>query len=654
MSRTAQIYASIHTRSDGVRERVELMPAANTITSATTFPKYSLMQISGGGTAFDKYPSGLIKNDERTLKFHLDYMYASDPVLTDYILAPVYEEFVNVWTISDDGGDSELAVSEFPVRFRGIQIAQPSDELDEQLTGTEYAVKILHVARYLAEQSVPADIADAIIAQADENFLFNTVMASNLWDVIYTQEDGSRVAVMDSGRYFNDIGIGKYNHRAAMFKFVSLFAAVQRWMQARYAVITHTEMNEVRWKDGGIPSDPCIFYAPDVVSGGGIGTFVTVDLADADYDPDRSNMFYDESQLWFAGLVFEFGHTNLFDVVYDPYGNPQFDYSEYPGAYKIVGGYLYEPDMFRSYKTVHDWLMDIASNLMCKLTYSLTATGIVEFSANLLMDDEPTVLDKSTFIREAKPLKRNESAMRGCDAEVVGAGESDISQIEYYKDGTSENRQDGNIKCLFHNCPSAAGIPDENIFYGDTFLPWYVPELKYPFDGSSIKKTYIFKRDGFRSNVLYCDISNAVIFKAQYGRQFVRASECLVMNSGADLYDRPHGVVGLPEIGLTSASIAARLMQGWAVGIQKTDCLPYAVCLANTEMFSQTMTYSGTADYGVISPSDAGKTYDMSEFIHPALVGKTPQFAILKKVVEKRDENNNLLPCEVEFFGFEG
>lgn len=651
MSRTAQIYATIRTRADGVRERVQLMPAANGITSETPFPKYTLISVSGGGVSFDKYPTGLIKNDERVLRFHLDNMFDADPVLTDYILDPVYQDYVNVWTISDDGGDSGLPVSEFPVRFVGIQIAQPSEEYSAELSGVEVTIKILHVARYLAERSVPEEIADVIIAQTDIDFIFKTAPAHNLWDEVYDQEDGTRVAVVDSGRFFDGAGRGVYNQCAAMMKFPCLFIAVQRWMQRMYARITHTEMNEVRWKDGGIPTDTCYFGSPDLTWGEGSHA-TRVAIADSLLSADK---FYEQSQLWFAALIFEEGRIadELAYIDADGFFTVVNDVSNISVLFlsaKIIGGYLFDDDMFRSYTSVHDWLMDIASNFMCKITYSLTATGIVELCCLPLRAETPIVLSKSDFVREAKPFKRNADAIRGCDAEVVGVSENDVSQIEYFNPGSAQNRPEGNIKALFHNCPSAADA--SKVSWAETFHPFYIPELQYPFYDGSIKKTLVIKRDGFRCNVLYCDKDSSKFNVYTYGRQFVRSSASVVLTDGVSSYDRLRGDIVLPVINDGNGSVAEKLFQGWAKEIQMTDCLPYAVCLANTQMFSNTMLYGLTGNPNLITLSDCGKTYDISDFIHPALEGKTPSIAVLTKVVENRDSNNNLLPVSVELFAF--
>lgn len=641
MSRTAQIYSTMRTRADGVRERVQLMPAANGISTEIPFPRYTLISVSGGGVAFDKYPTGLIKYDERVLKFHLDNMFAADPVLTDYILDPVYDGYVNVWTISDDGGNGALPVSEFPVRFVGIQIAQPSEEYSAELSGVEVTIKILHVARYLAEQSVPAEIADVIIGQLDSEFFFynGTAVAYNLWDEVYDQEDGTRVAVVDSGRLFDGMGLKIYNQCAAMMKFPCLFIAVQRWMQRMYAKITHTELNEVRWKNDGIPTDTCFFGSPDLTWGeGSHATRVTI--ADS---LSTAEKFYEQSQLWFASLIFEEGHSvgPLQDV-------PGFGL--HFGTAKIIGGYLFDPDMFRSYASVHDWLMDIASNFMCKITYSLTATGIVELCCLPIRAETPIVLSKSDFVREAKPFKRNADSIRGCDAEIVGASENDVSQIEYFKPGSAQNRTEGNIKALFHNCPSAADA--SKVSWAETFHPFYIPELAYPFDGTSIKKTLVIKRNGFRCNVLYCDKDSSKFNMYKFGRQFVRSAASVVLTDGVSSYDRLRGDIVLPVINDSNGSVAEKLFQGWAKQIQMTDCLPFAICLANTQMFSNTMLYELTGNPSLITLSDCGKTYDISDFIHPALVGKTPTVAVLTKVQENRDSNNNLLPVSVELFAF--
>ncbi len=638
MSRTAQIYSAIHTRSDGVRERIELMPAANGITSETPFPKFSLMQISGGGAAFDKYPSGLIKFDERTLKFHLDYMYEADPVLTDYILSPNYEDYVNIWTISTDGGDSELPVSEFPITFRGVQIAQPTDEFENKHTGTEITIKILHIARYLAEQSVPAELADTIIAQLDLDFwelCYKCVARRNLYDIVYTQADGTVVYVADSGKLFNEpIKLGVHNQVAVMFKFPMIFACVQLWMQKTYARIIHAEGAELMWRNEGLPSDTCTFYSPNQTA--------QVRLADIDTD-----VIFGKCQLWFPALIFEEGHSvgGLQDV-------PGFGL--HFGTAKVIGGYLFDGEMFRSYQSIHDWIMDIASNFFCKITYSITPTGNVEISCLPLLSEEPIILNKSDFVREEKTYKRNLDRVRGCDAEVSGGGENDITQVEYFKNGSTENRTEGNVKCLFHNSPSASGFDDEYFEAQSYFTaPYYAPELKRNGSLSATHRIYAAKRNGFRSNVLYCDFSSEEYFHNSYGLQFVRAGRNVVLTDGVSSYDRSRDD-DMPIFDYSGRSVAEELIQGWAVEIQKTDGLPYALCLANTQIFANTMLYEGTADYKVISPSDVGKVYDMTEFIHPALEGKTPQYAILTKVTENRDEHSNLLPSSVEFFAFNG
>lgn len=648
MSRDVDTYSIVQTRSDGVRERLHLIPAGTVIAGEIDFPKYCVIGINGGGVAFEKYPSGMVKYDEREIKFHLDYMFAADPVLTDYILAPTYENFVNVWTISDDGGNPAMELDDFFVRFRGIQIAQPSEEYDNQLSGTVFTVKILHVARYLAENAVPTEISEIILNQQDEDFQFGTMTRYNLYDLVYPTSTG-RVYIMNSGKLFEESGMGVYNQVAIMFKFSSLFVAVQRWMQRRYREIMHSEFIELTWSDDSAPYHTCTFYAPKLSDG-------TPEISIID---NLSGIPVIEigiglhPQLWFAAVIGEEGHT--FDYVDGVWIGGFVSERGISHPFKPVGGYLVEPDKFRSYKSIQDWLMDICSNFGCKLTYEITVVGEVKFAAQKVRQGTPIALSKTDFVREQKPYKRNQDRIRGCDAEVSGAGANDISQVEYFKDSNTENRPEGNIKCLFHNLPSADDLPPENWNSRIYDTPSYAPEIAdakytYPLYGTSYPLS-VAKRNGFRSNVLYCDLINTDFWKSSDPTQLVRVHRSVRFENGVS-YHYYSPSIALPELNPRSPDSSAKLVQGYAIVVQKTDGLPLVLCRANTALYSNTMLYEGTAKPEVISPSDVGKVYDMSEFIHPALDGKTPENAVLRKAVENRDSDNNILPTTVELFAF--
>ena len=630
MSRTVNTYSIVQTRADGVRERLHLMPAGTTIGSAVDFPDFAVMGITGGGAAFEKYPTGLVKYDERTIKFHLDYMFAADPTLTSYILTPEYEGYVNVWTLSDDGGDPECALEDFDVRFRGMQIAQPTETYDSGVAGTTFTVKILHAARYLAENAVPSELADIIIAQLDTDYLTpDNLVRYNLYDLVYVQSDDLRVAVADSGKFSKEEGLGVYNQCAVMFKLSYLFTAIQIFMQKRYRQIMHDDEIEVYWDDSpsAHPHKTCTFYHSDVETGS---------LGD------------EATDLWFCGLIGEDGHS---------IGKMQYVAGLWIYTTSLlVGGYFLEPDKFRSYKSIHDWLMDISTNFGCKLTYKINILGDVGFRPEKVKQGTPIALSKSDFIREQKPYSRNADRIRGCDAEVSGAGSNDVSQAEYWQDGASENRPEGNVKILFHNLPSGEELSPSNSALTASNSPYWAPEL-----GAFTNGWWHFsvKRNGFRSNVLYTEVVSSSMWPgAPTTPQLLRAHIQLHLSDGVGSHTEPASLAfpTLSVAGLLSSAdteSACDLLQGYCVALQKINGLPYTICKANTRIFGlSTMLYEGTAKQELITPQCVGLVYDVSEFIHPALDGITPATAVLRKCTENRDQNNNLLPATVELFAF--
>jgi hypothetical protein len=477
--------------SDGGERRMKLrlIPADETISGTALIPDDAIVKVSNGKGDFPaKAPVRLANIAEREITFDLLVLDEEAPALRDIIMSPrnpspLYR-YVNVWIISDDGGNGGLDEANFITRFVGVQKDVPDASGTVSAFDSQFTITLIPIMRHVIERTEPYRIARALNgtdsawlgtpASETHNQVFDLVYkdSNGKW-VILAHPDSDRESAAGNASVLHN-GDGTYTaRRMIMNKLADLFLELQLNWQNFYRVLLRDNTLTLGWVSGANPLNNLQFYKQSYNRDDSPGSNVPT------------------SDIWYVGRV----ETRRYLVVNNA---PVSDWVTIGGALMTDGGDGGAAHgWLAGYSNCWDLLGDLASTFGAKIVFGFDGLNAKMYWLAYRANTGSNVsVGPADFYEDEIEWELGASRVRAVAASIQGES-GGLTKVTHSAANASENRDDGNIKCVFHNnCYTAAnwtlfrhvsvvatdeqaayaiGAPRENVlFYKESSPSWWM------------------------------------------------------------------------------------------------------------------------------------------------------------------------------------